>query len=96
MTREQILAIIKEELIFKRLKLEKIGIALEDIKDDTKLFGSESLDLSSVDILELAIGIQQKFNIKLGKISEAEAKIKFSTPNSLADYILELQQKNSK
>ncbi|MCP3659181.1 MAG: acyl carrier protein [Bacteroidetes bacterium] len=84
---------IKKELIYKRLKLEDIGIDLTEIKNDTQIFAADDLGLDSVDGLEIAIGIQQKFQIKLPLESNASMTKHFYTPITITDYIIELLKK---
>jgi len=87
---KELLKWVKEELIFKRLNLLDLGLSPDDIGDDTPLFQKEGLALDSVDGLELAVGIEQKLGLKVGKLKEDTAKTKFATARSICDYILEL------
>lgn len=83
---------VKEELIFKRLNLADLGLSLDDVGDKALLFQKDGLDLDSVDGLELAVGIEQKLGLKVGKLKEDTAKIKFASAESITDFILELNQ----
>lgn len=87
---DELLQWVKTELIFKRLSLLDLGLSVDGVKDDTLLFRKEGLDLDSVDGLELAVGIEQKLGLKVGKLKEEIAQTKFATPCSIRDYILEL------
>ncbi len=89
-SKTKLLKWVKEDLIFKRLNLEDLGLSINDVGDDTLLFRKEGLDLDSVDGLELAVGIEQKFGLKIGKLTEDTAKNKFATACSVCDYIFEL------
>ena len=87
---EELLRWVREELLFKRLNLSELGLTLEDVGDDTLLFQKGGLDLDSVDGLELAVGIEQKFGLRLGKLKEDTAKTKFATARSICAYMREL------
>lgn len=92
---EELLEWVRGELIFKRLNLADLGLSLDDVGDETLLFQKEGLDLDSVDGLELAVGIEQKLGLKVGKLREDTAKTKFATPRSIRDFILGLHLANS-
>lgn len=51
-----------KELLVTKLKL-KIGV--DQIKEDTLLFGSNSLGLDSIDVLELIIAIKKEFGVEI-------------------------------
>jgi len=51
-----------KELIIERLKLE--GMAPDDIEDGAPLFG-DGLGLDSIDALELVIGIEKTFGVRI-------------------------------
>jgi len=82
---------VREELIFKRLKLEAIGFSLDEIQQDTVLFGDAGLSLDSIDGLELAVGIEQAFGLKIGKLTADIAGEKFKSPETITRFILELK-----
>ena len=48
------------ELLSTRLKL---GKAVEEIGDETPLFGPEGLGLDSIDALELVLGLEKEFGV---------------------------------
>mgnify|MGYP001491339516 FL=1 len=72
---------IKKKLI-QHLNLEELNV--NDIKDDTPLFG-EGIGLDSIDVLEIIVLLDKHYNIKITKPEDGE-KI-FQTVNSLAEYI---------
>ena len=72
---------LKKQLI-DHLNLEDLSI--EDIKDDTPLFG-DGLGLDSIDALEIIVMLDNKFNIKVADPEEG-AKI-FQSVNTLAEFI---------
>jgi acyl carrier protein len=86
MTDRQELAAKVKDLIVRRLKLE---IDPASIQDDAPLFG-EGLGLDSIDALELVLGLEQEFGIK---VQDEEVGVKaFASVNALCDFI---QQKKS-
>jgi acyl carrier protein len=86
MTDRQELAAKVKDLIVRRLKLE---IDPASIPDDAPLFG-EGLGLDSIDALELVLGLEQEFGIK---VQDEEVGVKaFASVNALCDFI---EQKKS-
>ncbi|HYT31445.1 MAG TPA: phosphopantetheine-binding protein [Thermoanaerobaculia bacterium] len=86
MTDRQELAAKVKGLIVRRLKLE---IDPASIQDDAPLFG-EGLGLDSIDALELVLGLEQEFGIK---VQDEEVGVKaFASVNALCDFI---EQKKS-
>ena len=92
---KELLKWVKEELVFKRLNLADLGLSVDDVGDTTLLFQKEGLDLDSVDGLELAVGIEQKLGLKVGKLKEDTAKTKLATARSICDFIRELHSAKS-
>lgn len=58
-----------KEMMITRLKLK---VTADDITDDTRLFGPDSLDLDSIDVLELVIGIKKEFGVEIADRETAE------------------------
>jgi len=71
-----------KELIVSALQLE--GVQPADIEDDGRLFGG-GLGLDSVDALELAIHIEEKFGVKMPE--DETARQAFASVNSIVAYI---------
>ena len=72
-----------KDLIVRRLKLD---VDPQTIEDGAPLFG-EGLGLDSIDALELVLGIEQEFGVK---VTDEEVGVKaFSSVDSLADFIRE-------
>jgi acyl carrier protein len=70
-----------KDLIVRRLKLD---IDPSTIQDDAPLFG-EGLGLDSIDALELVLGLEQEFGIK---VEDEEVGVKaFASVNALVDFI---------
>ncbi|MFN7975330.1 MAG: phosphopantetheine-binding protein [Acidobacteriota bacterium] len=70
-----------KELIVSRLKLD---MAPADIDDAAPLFG-EGLGLDSIDALELVLGLEQAFGIKVE--DEEVGKRIFASVDALAAYV---------
>ncbi|HJU83953.1 MAG TPA: phosphopantetheine-binding protein [Holophagaceae bacterium] len=75
-----------KEMIIERLKLE--GMAPAQIDDQAPLFG-EGLGLDSIDALELVLGIEQTFGVKIE--DEAAGMKAFKSVDALTAYIAEHQ-----
>jgi acyl carrier protein len=70
------------ELIVRSLKLE--GVEPGDIAPEAPLFG-EGLGLDSIDALELVLGLEQEFHIK---VEDEEVGVKaFASVDALCDFI---------
>ena len=70
-----------KELIVERLKLE---VAPASISDAQPLFG-DGLGLDSIDALELVLGIEQKYGVKIEDEEMGEQAL--SSVNALADFV---------
>jgi acyl carrier protein len=73
------------ELIVESLNLE--DVSADEISPEDPLFG-EGLGLDSIDALELALAITQKYSIQL-KASDKNMKKAFGTLRSLNAFIVE-------
>jgi len=73
-----------KEMIIERLKLE--GMTPDQIEDQAPLFG-EGLGLDSIDALELVLGIEQAFGVKIE--DEAAGMKAFKSVQALTDFIAE-------
>jgi acyl carrier protein len=72
-------------LLINELNLE--DVSPEDIDDNAPLF-REGLGLDSIDALELAVILDQKYGVKIKADDERNADI-FSSLNALADFVSE-------
>ena len=70
-------------ILVDRLKLDR---APESIGDDEPLFGPEGLGLDSIDALELVLGVEQEFGVKI-EIEEVGMEA-LSSVSGLADFIV--------
>lgn len=73
-----------KEMIIDRLKLE--GMTPDQIEDGAPLFG-EGLGLDSIDALELVLGIEQVFGVKIE--DEASGTKAFRSVEALTAFIAE-------
>ncbi len=73
-----------KELIIARLKLE--GMTPDQIEDQAPLFG-DGLGLDSIDALELVLGIEQTFGVKIE--DEAAGLKAFRSVEALTAFIAE-------
>ena len=73
-----------KEMIIERLKLE--GMTPDQLDDQAPLFG-EGLGLDSIDALELVLGIEQVFGVKIE--DEAAGMKAFKSVQALTDFIAE-------
>ena len=65
---------------------EKEEITPEELADDVELFSEASgLDLDSLDALQISMGLQTQFKVRLGDSKEFRRVV--TTINALADYI---------
>ena len=71
-----------KQLIVDRLKLE---VAPASIGDDQPLFG-EGLGLDSIDALELVLGIEQAFGVKIEDEEMGEQAL--SSVNAIAEFVV--------
>jgi len=69
--------------IINGLNLEDMSI--EEIDDDSPLFGTEGLGLDSVDAIELTLILEKNFGVKITNMSDVENI--FSSINTLTHYI---------
>lgn len=64
-----------------------LQITVDQIADDTPLFGPEGIGLDSIDALELAVGLEKNFGVSVPN-SEVATKV-LRNVNTIHDYILE-------
>lgn len=59
----------------KEMMVESLMLDCEagEIGDETPIFGAEGLGLDSVDALQLVVGIEKEFGLKIGDAEKAKA-----------------------
>jgi acyl carrier protein len=78
-------ALIQEIKAFIIETLDLEDVAPADIDEDAPLFG-DGLGLDSIDSLELGVGLQKRYGLKILAESEETRQI-FASVRALADYI---------
>ena len=76
-------------LLIDELNLE--GVSPDDIDEDGAMFG-DGLGLDSIDALEIAVILDQRYGIRIKSGDDLNEKI-FSTPRALAEFIEKNKQK---
>ena len=67
---------------------EKEDITPQEIRDELELFSDEiGLELDSLDALQISMGLQKKYGIRLGDSKEFRRRV--TTIKALAEYIIE-------
>ncbi len=74
-----------KQAIINGLNLEEMSI--DDIDDESPLFGSEGLGLDSVDAIELTLILEKNFGVKITNMSDVENI--FASIKALTNYINE-------
>lgn len=77
-----------KHLLIEALNLEDISV--DDIADDMALFGSEGLQLDSIDALELGVALRKKYGIQL-EANSSDNRRYFQSVASLAELVLKQQ-----
>jgi len=72
-----------KQMLVRQLNLKRTA---EDIADNEPLFGGE-LDLDSIDVLEIVVGLEKEFGVRISDRAVGEKVIR--TPQTIADFVLE-------
>ena len=75
-----------KQILVDRLKLDRVP---ESIGDAEPLFGPEGLGLDSIDALELVLGVEQEFGVKIE--NEGVGSEALSSVDRLAEFVLARQ-----
>jgi acyl carrier protein len=74
-------------LLLVRLELEETGLTREKITEDSLLFDSSGIGLDSVEVLDLLVGVEKSFGLKIRSIDAAFLETHCHSIGSLARYI---------
>jgi len=79
---------IKNEI--KSIFTERLNMDLSNVTagDDDGLFADDGWGLDSIDVIDIVLGVEQKFGVKLGQDEEIQSH--FYSLNTLAAYIQSL------
>lgn len=75
---------------FKKVLIDGLNLedmTVDDIEDDSPLFGDDGLGLDSVDSIELVLIIEKEYQVKISNTEQYHDI--FSSVNSLLNYINE-------
>jgi acyl carrier protein len=73
-----------KEMIIDVLNID--GVRPADISDTEDLFGNSGLSLDSIDALEIGVGIQKKYGIKISP-EDKNLRENFKNIQSLSDFV---------
>jgi acyl carrier protein len=86
-TRDEIVNVIKKDLLLEGLDLANAGVTLQDIKDDTPLL-NEGLAIDSVAALDLLVAVEKTFGLKLPDLGRSFIEAKCKNVQHLADFVV--------
>ncbi|MDB6052742.1 MAG: acyl carrier protein [Verrucomicrobiales bacterium] len=77
------------KLKIKTILVENLMLQMtpQEISDDQKLFGPDSLGLDSVDALQLVVALEKNFGLKIG--DQAVAKTVLESVNSISEAVIQ-------
>ncbi len=78
---------LKDEIKEMMIESLMLKVSLEEIGDETPLFGPEGLGLDSIDALELVVGLEKQFGVSVPNSDAARQAL--ATVNSMHDYIVQ-------
>ena len=87
-TIEEVKAVIKQDILMKRLELGDAGISLDDLHDDTLLMDDKGLALDSVNALDIVVAIEEYFEFSIKQVDANFFDNHVSTIEFLAQYIM--------
>jgi acyl carrier protein len=90
--RSDILNYLVNNLFLERLELGDAGYSAGDFSEETQILSSDGLGLDSVDVLDLLIGIEKKYQLKPIEIDSTFIEEVCSSISSVIDMVLERMQ----
>ena len=88
MIKEDVINIIKQDILMNILDEDNYDFVIQDIKNSDILVGENSLEIDSVDLLEILVSIQKKFGFKVKDVAVNFFKKNMKTLDTLADFVL--------
>ena len=85
----EVIHLIKQDLLLRRLELEDTGLTLEQIADDHLLLDEAGLKLDSVEALDLLVGAEKAFGFQIKDIDKTLIERSCHSVRTLADFIVE-------
>jgi len=78
-----------KKLIIETLNMDPISP--DDIRDDVSLLsGENTIKIDSIDVLEVVVAIQRKFNVRIN--DQNHARMIVDTVNTIAEFVVSQQQ----
>lgn len=84
---------IVNRILLDRLELEDDGYSEEDFNEDTLIMGDGGLDLDSVDMLDLIVGIEKEYGFRAMSIDSNYISEKCRSISTLVDMVIERSTK---
>jgi len=78
-----------KKLIIETLNMDPVSP--DDIRDDVSLLSGENrIRIDSIDVLEVVVAIQRKFNVRIN--DQNHARVIVDTVNTIAEFVVSQQQ----
>jgi len=85
---DEIFQVIREKILIGDLELEELGFSIDDLGLDVALMESPGIELDSVDVLELVVGIQKYFGVEIKDVTKEILETHFRTIRTLGEFVL--------
>ncbi len=84
---QNIRTILREEVLYQGLELADLGVAIDEITDDTIIIGDDGLALDSVDALEIVSLLRRHFDIEVREANADFFAVHFSRFDRLVAFV---------